>query len=75
MFILAQHDMPGRMEQTILLQRTLLAFGCPKANARLRTVPKARHCSYNRALDDLGESVLGRMLYEFMKAGAQPPVL
>lgn len=66
LFILAENDMENRREQTVLMRSTLARFGVPKEKMPLVTLSGYRHCGYNRAVDEQGESVLGRQLISFI---------
>lgn len=65
--ILSDHDMPGRLEQNELLLTTLKRFGYPESRCFVSIMPGTTHCSYDRTLDERGESILGAIVCAFIK--------
>lgn len=62
--IVSDRDMMNRYEQTMLLLSTLKHFGHgDKATLKLM---HGTHCAYVNALDENGESILGKLIYEFI---------
>lgn len=62
-FIVSDHDMAGRYEQTMLMLATLRHFGFENFD---HIVMQGTHCHYCRMLDENGESVFGKMLCNFL---------
>ena len=60
--IVSDNDIKNRYEQTMLLMSTLKHFGHTE-NVKL-TVMQGKHCAYVRAVDENGDSVLGKMVLE-----------
>ena len=62
--IVSDNDMPNRYEQTMLLMSTLKQFGHTE-NVTL-TVMEGKHCAYVRAVDENGDSILGKLVLELI---------
>ena len=65
LIIVSDQDMENRYEQTILLVSTLKHFGHTE-NVTLK-VMHGTHCAYVRAVDEKGDSILGKLVLEFMQ--------
>ena len=65
-FIVSDNDMPCRLEQTELLLATMKHFGYDMTRVT-KTLMHGKHCAYVRAKDDEGDSVLGKMIFEFIE--------
>lgn len=65
LIIVSDNDMQNRYEQTMLLVSTLKHFGHSE-NIQLK-IMHGSHCAYVNAVDHNGESILGRMVTEFIK--------
>lgn len=65
LYIVANQDMPGRYEQTMLMINTLSRFG--HADKTKLVVMDGRHCSYTKRADDNGEGVLANLILEFVE--------
>lgn len=63
--IVADNDMQGRYEQTMLLLATLRHFG-QGDKAELQVVSGSKHCEYHNWTED-GRNVFGRMVQEFIE--------
>ena len=63
--IVSDNDIQNRYEQTMLLMSTLRHFGHTE-NVML-TVMQGTHCAYIRAVDDNGDSVLGKLVLELIQ--------
>lgn len=63
--IVADNDMQGRYEQTMLLLATLKHFG-QGDKAELRVVSGSKHCEYHGWTEN-GRNAFGRMVQEFME--------
>jgi len=63
--IVSDNDMPGRYEQTMLLIHTLKHFEYDEQDTQL-LVMHGSHCAYVRALDDVEESVFGKLMLDFI---------
>lgn len=64
LILVSDNDMQNRYEQTMLLVSTLKHFGHFE-KVQLK-VMNGRHCAYVRATDQNGESVLGKLVTEFI---------
>lgn len=64
LIIVSDNDMENRYEQTMLLVSTLKHFGHSK-NVQLK-IMNGRHCAYVNAVDQNGESELGKLIAEFI---------
>lgn len=63
-FLVSDNDMPARYEQTLLTVETLRFFGY---GSLVKTeFLKGEHCFYVKIRNDEGESMLGKMVYEFI---------
>ena len=51
LILLADHDMPNRLEQNRLLMGTLLHFGYPQDHIGFRVMQNAAHCQYTGGAD------------------------
>ena len=63
--IVSDNDIANRYEQTMLLMSTLKHFG-QSEQAELK-VMQGGHCAYVRAADENGDSVLGKLVLEFIE--------
>jgi hypothetical protein len=63
--IVSDNDMENRYEQTMLLVSTLKHFGHTD-NVTLK-VMHGTHCAYVRAVDEKGDSILGKLVLEFIQ--------
>ena len=64
LFIVSDDDMQNRYEQTMLVMSTLKHFGLDK-NVSLK-VMHGTHCAYVGALDENGNSILGKLVCDFI---------
>lgn len=64
-FIVSDNDMKNRYEQTMLMMSTLKHFEFEKYD---HVVMHGKHCAYCKAVDENGESVLGKMILDFIQA-------
>ena len=62
-FVVSDNDMKGRYEQTMLMLSTLSHFGYQNFD---HIVMHGKHCEYCTKLDENGESMLGKMIYDFV---------
>lgn len=62
-FIVSDDDMAGRYEQTMLMLATLRHFD---HEAFTYKVMNGTHCAYVGAVDENGESVFGKMVYDYI---------
>ena len=62
-FVVSDNDMKGRYEQTMLMLATLDHFGYDGYSL---SVMQGKHCAYVGRTDENGDSVLGRMICEFI---------
>ena len=63
-FIVSDNDMKSRYEQTILMLSTLDHFGYKNFD---HVVMHGTHCEYCEKYDENGESIIGKMIVDFMK--------
>jgi len=63
-FIVSDDDMKNRYEQTMLMLSTLKHFEFEKYD---HVVMHGKHCAYCRAIDENGDSVLGKMIFDFIQ--------
>lgn len=66
LILVSDQDMENRYEQTMLLVSTLKHFGYDSSKIDARVL-HGTHCHQVGAVDELGESVFGKMIYEFIK--------
>lgn len=66
-FVVSDNDMENRYEQTQLVLSTLKHFGYPKEKIGY-TVMHGKHCAHDKRIDTNGESVLGKMILEWIKS-------
>ncbi len=64
LFIAADNDMPGRLEQHYLMLRTLYAFGYSPVKVTFRRMSGYSHCGYT------GQKVFADMISEFIWHGS-----
>lgn len=64
--IVAENDIPNRREQTALLVSTLKHFSCEDEKIDFRFMEGYKHCQYNNAIDEKGESIFAKIIYEFI---------
>ncbi len=62
-FIVSDNDMKNRYEQTMLMLAAMKNYGCEKVDS---VIMHGKHCEYVRKLDENGETVFGKMIYEFL---------
>ena len=65
LFIVSDEDMFGRLEQTMLMVRTLEHFG-HKENVYL-SLQNSKHCKYVCKVDENGESVFAKIVLPFIE--------
>ena len=63
-FVVSDNDMKNRYEQTMLILSTLSHFGYQSFD---HIVMNGKHCEYCSKTDENGESVFGKMIYDFVK--------
>lgn len=66
LFLISDHDIPGRYEQTMLTLATLKDFGYDQTKIDWKLL-NGTHCHYCRQFDENGDSVLGKLIYEYIK--------
>lgn len=64
--VVAENDMRNRREQTDLLISTLKHFGCEEEKVDFRIMEGYRHCQYNKAVDEMGNSIFADIVYDFI---------
>lgn len=64
-FIVSDSDMQNRYEQTMLILSTMKHFGYTGFD---HTVMHGTHCAYCHKLDENGVSILGAMIFDFIKS-------
>jgi acetyl esterase/lipase len=62
-FVVSDNDMKSRYEQTMLMLSTLSHFGYGNYD---HVVMHGKHCEYCRKIDENGESVLAKMIFDFV---------
>ena len=65
MFLVADDDMKNRYEQTMLVLSTLRHFGYDENKIFYRLM-HGKHCAHGKQTDEYGESVLGKIIFEFI---------
>ncbi len=65
--IVSDNDMANRLEQTQLLVSTLKHFGYDMNKVDFQIIKNSTHCAYLNKLDEKGESVFAKMIYDFIK--------
>ena len=63
-FVVSDNDMKSRYEQTMLVLSTLSHFGYQGFD---HIIMNGNHCEYCSKTDESGESVFGKMIYDFVK--------
>ena len=64
LIVLAENDMPNRIEQTQLLKSTLKCFG--NEDVMLK-VMKGGHCEFLHRFNENNINLVGKMIYDFIK--------
>ena len=62
-FIVSDNDMKNRYEQTMLMLAALKNYGHTNFDS---VIMHGKHCEYVRKLDENGETVFGKMIYDFL---------
>ena len=65
LFIVSDNDMKNRYEQTMVLISTLEHFEYDLDKIILK-VMNGGHCHYTAQVDDNGNSIFGKMIYDFI---------
>lgn len=65
LFIYSDNDMENRPEQTVLMLSTLKHYRYDPEKIRV-TMMHGTHCEYVGKKDENGDSILGKMIYEFV---------
>ena len=65
-FIIADHDMEARYEQTLLMMATLRHFGYEMNNIRMNLL-QGKHCQYMRDVDAQGKHVFAQIVSRFIQ--------
>ena len=65
MFLVADDDMKNRYEQTMLVLSTLRHFGYDESKISYRLM-HGKHCAHGKQVDENGESVLGKIIFDFI---------
>lgn len=63
LFLVSDDDMTNRYEQTVLMLSTLKHFGHDIAESR---VLHGTHCQHDNTLDENGDSVFGKLIFDFI---------
>lgn len=64
LIIVSDDDIPGRLEQTMLLIATLKSFG--NTEYIYLQMMHGKHCAYTGAADENGDSILGKLALEYI---------
>jgi dipeptidyl aminopeptidase/acylaminoacyl peptidase len=67
MIIIAEHDIPNRLEQTLLFCSTLKLFGYDEKKLTFKIMKGYRHLGYTNAFDANGNSVFGEVILDFIR--------
>lgn len=67
LILVADHDIPGRLEQTQLLVTTLKHFGVPDSKIVFKLMENKEHTQYDDEVDEAGNSVFGQMILKFIQ--------
>ncbi|HHY91099.1 MAG TPA: alpha/beta hydrolase [Clostridiales bacterium] len=67
MILVAEYDMPNRLEQTCLLYSTLRIFGYDEKKIIFRLMKGYRHIEYIHAFNANGNNVLAEIILDFIK--------
>ena len=62
-FIVSNNDMKNRYEQTMLILSTLSHFGYDGYDCR---VMQGKHCEYCKKYDENGDSIFGKIIFDFI---------
>ncbi len=65
-FIVSDHDMANRYEQTVLMLSVLKNYGYDMDTVDFKIMENTTHCSYNREIDENGENRFARVVYDFI---------
>ncbi len=65
-FVVSDHDMKNRFEQTQLVLSTLKHFEYDESKIFYHLM-HGKHCAYGKLVDENGDSVLGKMVLEFIE--------
>ena len=69
MFVVSDNDMKNRFEQTQLVLSTLRHFGYDESKIYYKLM-HGKHCAYGKLADNAGDSILGKMILEFIQKQA-----
>ena len=67
LFLVSDDDMENRYEQTMLMLSTLKHFSYDPAKIDCKVL-HGKHCQHNKELDEDGDSVFGRIIYEYISS-------
>ncbi|MBQ9098096.1 MAG: alpha/beta hydrolase [Clostridia bacterium] len=67
MLVVSDDDMKNRYEQTLLVLSTLRHFAYDESKIGF-TLMHGKHCAYCKQVDEKGDSVLGKMVLEFIQS-------
>ena len=65
MFVVSDHDIPNRLEQTQLVLSVLRRFGYDESRLDFQLM-HGDHCEHDNATDENGDSVLGKLIFDFI---------
>lgn len=65
-FVVSDHDMECRYEQTMLMVATLKHFGHEGDKVGF-TLVHGKHCEHDKTFDENGDNILGKMIFEFIQ--------
>ena len=65
LFLVSDNDMENRYEQTMLVLSTLKHFRYDQEKIELQVL-HGRHCQHNKEVDENGDSVFGKIIYEYI---------
>lgn len=64
----SDNDMVCRLEQNMMLRRTMLHFGYPEDKVKFTLMKGYTHCGYGSVMDSDGLPLYGKMIEKFIKA-------
>lgn len=65
-FVVSDNDMKNRYEETLLMISALERFGHTQPKVSLQ-VMHGKHCAYVRSVDEKGESIFGKICFDFVE--------
>ena len=66
LILVADNDIPNRLEQTVLFYNTLKLFGYDEAKISMRIMKGYEHCGYNQSTDGEGKNIFAGLILDFI---------